>query len=119
MTAFETFLLSKGYKKYFLNKQNVFEETTKHQLSTMAVLVYYYFKGNNPNPITFGLNQRGCPPTLIHPRPEIRITNKTDNGWIMMPITDAIMTRILDSVPHQQIYNAMFDRTLVLTFSKP
>lgn len=100
LTNFEKLLIDKGYEKYRLNPRTMqFEQTDKHLFSTMGDLDYRYIHKDDPvlekikrgkkvtdddftredrkNIIAFGLHEYGKPPTLINPRPKIRIAKGT------------------------------------------
>ena len=108
MTKFEQFLLDKGYKKY-IKKDNSYIEVDTHSLSTMGNIDHRYIL--NGNEICFGLHEKGKPPTLIHPRPNIRFERE---GKILTEFWDDAMNVVLDKVDYDIILEYMYDKTKVI-----
>jgi|SRR6185437_1037155 len=141
MTAFERFLLDKGYLKYVLNCKNMkFEYTDKHEISTMVNLDHRYFHSTDTNvlnkiaagksvkekdftwedrkgEICFGLNEQGKPATLVSPRPQIRIT-RTKNGEteLISQTSDDAMNHVLQCEDFEKILKAMYDKTIMFVY---
>ena len=144
MTQFEQMLLNKGYIKYILNcKTYIFFFFFWHNISTLVNLTHSYFhrddkiilqKISNSIPIfvedntlstitledrkgeiIFGLNESKKPPTLIYPRPRIEI-KRIKEGKIITEgeYLDDSMNIVLNCVPHEEIFKAMYDNTIVL-----
>lgn len=129
MTKFEEFLISKGYVRHSISKKKgkyVIEESTgKHVFSTMGDIFYSYihpevdlFPDHVDNwfrRIDVGLHEVGKPATLISPRPRIRVSRSEEQEEYMMDESwDDNMNVVLMNVDHEKVYEAMFDRSILL-----
>jgi hypothetical protein len=137
MTQFEQMLLDKGYIKYILNcKTMKFEIPKRHTISTMVNLDHRYFHNTDTNilqkiessksvmeedftwedrkgEICFGLSEAGKPPTLISPRPQIKIKRiKEGKQVIENEQLDDSMNLVLQIIPHEEIFKAMYDKSI-------
>jgi hypothetical protein len=114
MTPFEQMLIDKGYEKYVFDCKTMKLEIAKgHVLSTIANLDHrYYHKSdvNKEQPIVFGLNESNKPPTLIYPRPRLRVNR---NGLIQDERHDDNMNVALSVIPHEEILKAMYDKRII------
>lgn len=139
MTQFEQMLLQKGYLKYILNGLTMkFEIAEAHHVSTMVNLDHRYFHHTDENilrkiasgksvlekdftwhdrkgEICFGLHEAEKPPTLISPRPRIKV-KRIKNGKHITENEerDDSMNAALLHMPHEQIFEAMYDKSIVL-----
>jgi hypothetical protein len=69
------------------------------------------------NEITFGLHQKDKPPTLIYPRPRIKIKRtKEDNIIIEDGRFDDSMNIVLQKENFNQILKAMYDKSICLKY---
>ena len=144
MTQFEQMLLNKGYVKHILNcKTMKYELARGHNISTLVNLDHRYFHrddkiilqkiSNNTSlfveddtlstitledrkgEIIFGLHESKKPPTLIYPRPRIEIKRIKDGKVITEgEYLDDSMNIVLNCVPYEEIFKAMYDNTIVL-----
>lgn len=144
MTQFEQMLLNRGYIKYILNCKTMrYELARGHNISTLVNLAHSYFhkddkiilqKISNSIPvfveegtlptitledrkgeIIFGLHESKKPPTLIYPRPRIEIKRIKDGKIIIEgEYLDDSMNIVLNYVPHEEIFKAMYDNTIIL-----
>ncbi len=144
MTAFEQFLIKKGYIKYIFDCSNGRLNIAKgHTISTMVNLDHRYIHESNKtfidkinkgfsvfkdeftkeelwSTIIFGLNERHRPPTLISPRPTIKlkkIVKDSEGGEYMTFETqdrDDAMNIILDKIDFETIFKAMYDYSIVI-----
>lgn len=141
--SFEDFLFSKGYKKYVLvmvNKKWTFKPFTNEIVSSLSNLDYRYIhesdpiidKINNNTPITeggitfedrkgeicWGLNELGKPPVLIYPRPRIIVKRLDENGHEIYEDQrrDDSMFIAAKEKTNEEIFEAMFDRTIIFEF---
>jgi hypothetical protein len=139
MTKFEQMLLDKGYLKFVLNcKTMKYEEATGHTISTMVNLDHRYFHSSDTNvlqkiatgksvmdedftwedregEICFGLHEAGRPPTLISPRPRIRIKRINEGREVVeTEIRDDSMNIVLKEFQHEEIYKAMYDKSIFI-----
>ena len=139
MTQFEQMLLDKGYIKHILNcKQMKFEIAKEHTISTMGNLDHIYFHNSDTNvlqkiasgksimeedftredrkgEICFGLYEAGRPPTLISPRPKIEVKRiKEGKEVVENEQYDDSMNVVLKDIPHKEIFEAMYDRNIVI-----
>ena len=91
MIPFERHLLNIGYKKYRY-KDDVWslEKKNHHHISSIDNVQYRYVKNDNNIDFYVGLHEYKKPPTLIYPRPKLKIDNK---NYIKYP--DDFMNRIL------------------------
>lgn len=139
MTQFEQMLLDKGYIKYILNcKTMKFEEAKGHTISTMVNLDHRYFHNTDENilqkiangisvreedftwedrkgEICFGLHESGKPPTLISPRPKIEV-KRIKEGEVVIENEqyDDSMNVVLKDIPHEEIFKAMYDKSIII-----
>lgn len=139
MTQFEQMLLNKGYIKYILNSKTMkYEIANGHTISTMVNLEHRYFHISDKNvlckieseksifnddftfedrrgEICFGLSETGKPPTLISPRPRIEV-RRINNGKevIQDEQYDDSMNVVLKDISHEEIFKAMYDRSIVI-----
>lgn len=127
MTAFENFLISKGYIRFKIEHNPLRYEIPKyHTFSTMGDLDYRYFHKDDPiiekikkkipisfedrkGEIIYGLNEYKKPPTLVYPRPIIM-----QNGWVTTPTSDDDMNKALQQFSFDEIFEAMYDSTITL-----
>lgn len=119
MTRFEQMLLDKGYIKHILNcKTMKFEEAKGHTISTMVNLDHRYVHNTDENIlriICFGLHEAGKPPTLISPRPRIEVKRIKDGKEIIEnELYDDSMNVVLKNIPHEEIYKAMYDKSIII-----
>lgn len=137
MTQFEQMLLDKGYIKHVLNcKTMKFEIAKGHAISTMVNLDHRYFHEKDENilrkiasgksvmekdftwedrkgEICFGLHESGKPPTLISPRPRIKIKRIKDGKELIEDEQwDDCMNVVLKDIPHEEIFKAMYDKSI-------
>lgn len=134
MTNFEKFLIEHGYQKYILNcKTMKYERTDTHTVSTLSNLDHRYFhvsdlpanqnihegkpvtewgEGERKGEIVFGLSEFGKPPTLISPRPKIRINR---DGVTLNQTMDDVMNIVLMNFTPERIYDAMYSPNIILT----
>lgn len=133
MTSFEQFLIDKGCIKFVLNlRTKKYEVATNHTLSTLVNLDHRYIHHSDEdllmkiaagksymdedftmeqrkNEIIFGLNERDKPATLIYPRPKMQTGD--------IPTTclgDDCMNAALQQFSPEEIFQAMYDRSIVL-----
>ena len=139
MTQFEQMLLDKGYIKYILNcKTMKFEVAKEHTISTMVNIDHRYFHKSDTNilnkiqigksvmdndftwddrkgEICFGLHEVGKPPTLISPRPKIEVKRIKDGKEIVQDEQfDDSMNLVLKDIAHEEIFKAMYDKSIVI-----
>ena len=139
MTQFEQMLLDKGYIKHIFNSKTMKFETAKgHTISTMVNLDHRYFHNTDANvlqkiascksvmeedftwedrkgEICFGLHEVGKPPTLISPRPRIEVKRIKDGKEVIEnEQLDDSMNVVLKDIPHEEIFKAMYDKSIVI-----
>lgn len=140
--AFETYLIGKGYIKHILNcKTMKFEIAKGHTISTMVNLDHRYIHNSDKNlldkiaagksvmdddftwddrkgEIVFGLNEAYKPPTLCCPRPMIIVKRKDKEGNVYFENQqmDDSMNIVLKEISFDQIFEAMFDKSIVFEF---
>ena len=137
MTTFEQMLLDNGYIKYILNcKSMKFEKAKGHILSTMSNLDHIYFHKDDLNvlqkindgksimdkdftskdrkgEICFGLHEVGKPPTLISPRPRIKVKRiMCGKEYIETEKCDNSMNIVLSKYSSDEIYKAMYNKNI-------
>jgi len=137
MTQFEQMLLDKGYIKHILNcKTMKFEIAKGHTISTMVNLDHRYFHNTDTNilqkitsgksvmdedftwedrkgEVCFGLHEAGKPSTLISPRPRIRVKRIKDGKEVIENEQwDDSMNVVLKDIPHEEIFKAMYDKSI-------
>lgn len=125
MTGFENFLINKDYIKHRLSRtvKGKFEDCTnkRHEITIMGNISYTYIRKDSifhnkikqglttytgitfddraNNEIIFGLNEVNKPPTLISPRPIIRMKKHTPSSIkgriIEYPVDDNMMNTCL------------------------
>lgn len=145
MNEFENMLIEKGYIKHILNtKTRVFEQTDKHILSTMVNLAHFYihksedvvlkkiqegvsvdspdlYNAYKKELICFGLHETGKPPTLIYPRPKIRVKrevcfNGKKSTVIEREEFDNSMNLVLMKEKPERIFKSLFDDSIVFEY---
>ena len=139
MTQFEQMLLDKGYIKHILNcKTMKFETAKRHTISTMVNINHRYFHKTDENilqkiangesvmeedftwedrkgEICFGIHERGKPPTLISPRPRIEVKRIKDSKEVIENEQyDDSMNVVLKYIPHEEIFKAMYDKSIII-----
>ena len=141
MTNFENMLIDKGYIKHVLNGKTMKYEIAKnHVISTMVNLDHRYIHktdevllkkieqgksvmdddftfDDRKGVICFGLHEANKPPTLIRPRPKIRVKrireyNGEKQTVIESEIFDDSMNLILQKEKPEQIFKALFDSSI-------
>tara|TARA_R100001244_G_scaffold97404_1_gene72938 strand:- start:333 stop:851 length:519 start_codon:yes stop_codon:yes gene_type:complete len=125
-SSFEEYLLEIGYKPFEYNHNNKgweYEPVKRYSISTMGHLDYTYIKGDRK--IVFGLNEIKKPPTLKCPRPSMVDTeyvkefaekNNVDNfNWsCVVSDFDDVMIKTLMNFSNKEVYEAIFDKTIIL-----
>lgn len=112
--------------KAFRNKK---DGLTPDDMADFSTMVYggtqrVYIKDDIS--IIWGLSEMGKPPTLIYPRPNIKGGNASnlskediDKNFLIGGIffnTDDDINRILRTHSNEEIYEAMFDKSIILEF---
>jgi hypothetical protein len=138
MTGFEQYLIENGWLKFRLNLKTMrYEKAVGHELSTMTNITHHYFHetdkevlskidrgvavGNGgisyadrKNEIVFGLHEVGNPPTLIRPRPRLRVRRKRNSEIVIEDETlDANMHVALEKINEEIILTAMFTQIVI------
>lgn len=145
MTGFEEFLINKGYIMFAFNaKEMKYYKPKTHTISTMANLGHIYIHKSDANllnkieqgksvmeddfnwedrknEIVFGLHEGGKPPTLISPRPRIKIKRTITKNSIRKEVviteqSDDAMNIVLSKVDPIIIYKAMYDNSICFDF---
>jgi hypothetical protein len=143
MTKFEEFLVDKGYIMYAFDfKENKFYKPKVHIISTMTNIRHFYIhnsdtdllkrieKEENPNnfslkdfekTIIYGLSEKDKPSTLISPRPRIlvkrfRTYNEQQYKVIESEKNDDSMNIVISKINFEDIYKAMYDKSIVFKF---
>ena len=145
MTRFEGFLIDKGYGTYIFNcKDMKYQKANGHIISTMVNLDHRYIHNTDTNlldkinkrksvmdedftwddrkgEICFGLHEKDKPPTLISPRPRIRIqktiiieSKKVD--IVLTEMHDDAMNIVLKEIEYEDIFKAMYDKSICFNF---
>lgn len=137
MTDFEKYITDLGYVRCIGSIP-----TNNYCYSTLRDIQYTYIK-EDYTPIIFGLNQKGFPPTLIHPRPKIKmkirskpthtkqghtvyfyggtrkvVFNKTLKNDIIEidELSDIAMNRVLEEESPEKIYKALKDNEIIFKY---
>jgi hypothetical protein len=136
MTSFENFLIEKGYIRFaFDATKGKYYQPKLYVISTMSNLGHLYIhesdvnllskikedKSITPedrkNEIIFGLHEKDRPPTLIYPRPKIKVTRtKEDNIIIEDEQFDDSMNIVLQKENFNQILKAMYDKSICFEY---
>jgi hypothetical protein len=136
MTAFENFLIEKGYIRFaFDAAKGKYYEPKLYVISTMSNLGHLYIhesdvnllskikedKSITPedrkNEIIFGLHEKDRPPTLIYPRPRIKIKRtKEDKIIIEDEQFDDSMNIVLQKENFNQILKAMYNKSICFEY---
>lgn len=99
-----------------------FQDKSNNHFSSMVLggLSNYYIKDNNfDNPIIWGMNQINFPPCLIYPRPFIKgYMEINDIKMLVDQNYDALVMRCFEKENHLDIFNAMFDNSILFDYSK-
>ena len=119
MNKFTDYLIDKGYKPF---ERNVTKEgkveyvKPRSYFSSMGMVSLVYVKGDKE--IRVGLSEKGLPPTLMHPRPRMYSKKETilEDGTLLNGIyaqnSDKWMNRVLQNENVEDIYKALFDRSI-------
>lgn len=145
MTKFEGFLIDKGYIMFAFNaKEMKYYKPKEHIISTMVNLGHSYIHNSDTNllnkieqgksvmeedftwedrkkEIVFGLREKDKPPTLISPRPKIRVKRlRTINDKQIEVIEtqdfDDSMNIVLSKIDFEDIFKAMYDNSICFDF---
>lgn len=123
MTNFEEFLIEKGYVKYVYNsKDKRYYKPKAHIISTMENICHIYIKDNKEEEkIVFGLSEKDKPPTLIYPRPRIRVKKLINFNNELIQITqneqeDNSMNIVLSKINFEETFKAMYDKSICFEF---
>jgi hypothetical protein len=136
MTSFENFLIEKGYIRFaFDAAKRKYYQPKLYVISTMSNLGHLYIhksdvnllskikedKSITPedreNEVIFGLHEKDRPPTLIYPRPRIKIKRtKEDNIIIEDEQFDDSMNIVLQKENFNQILKAMYDKSIIFEY---
>ena len=84
----------------------MYSKNGNHFVSTQSNIHIHYVKGNKR--IIFGLSEKGKPPTLIYPRPRLKEYIQYSSYG------DDAMNRVLASVSHDDLHEALFDQEILL-----
>ena len=138
MTIFELELIDKGYLEFTFNCKTMKYEIGHKIISTMVNLDQRYIHKDNrlmldkinlgisilddsfpfeclKGEIAFGLNEANKPPTLLYPRPRIEIKRMLDGVIVCEDqCKDDNMNLVLMAMPFEQIFEAMFDRSILI-----
>ena len=120
-SGFENYLIDKGYIPHsYSAKTEILEPTEKEGYSSMSVLRLVYIHPNDEDcKIIYGLNQYPFPPTLISPRPNIRIYTETEDCILVKDEQrDEVMIEVMQKETYDDIYNAMKDKSKVFEYGK-
>jgi hypothetical protein len=135
-TAFEKFLVEKGYVPHRVDfKTNVLTEITGHYFYSSTGLGSILFVPKDGvmfekiqkkdfdsitsedvlTCISFGLGQVDSPPTLLYPRPRICVLRDHPVYGVLEggEGDDQNMTHVLETFPFETIFEAMFDKFTV------
>ena len=114
----QDYLIEKGFETYRkrynrkLKEWEYIKETKDNDFfSTMSDLDIRYIKDKIE--IVYGLHEHGKPPTLIFPRPNIKVLReegKTDEEF------DDNMNICLQKETPKDIFKAMFDKSITFTY---
>lgn len=131
MIAFEKWLIDvKKYKKYrhvFYNKKeskHIYEFTDRDLVSSMGDLSYSYFldencKDTNYKGIIIGLNEYQYPPTLLFPRPKIKVIKEDDDLHLKYKSNideyskDIYINYVLNTCSFDEIFERIFDKSKI------
>lgn len=141
MTGFENFLIDKGYIKFaFDAEKGKYYQPGNYVISTMSNLGHLYIhesdinllskinegKSTRNNSITledrkneiiYGLHEKNKPPTLIQPRPKIKVKRKKeDNIVIEDEQYDDSMNITLQQIEYETIFKGMYDKSICFEF---
>lgn len=132
-TDFENKLIDNGYLAFSLNHKSMKYDKPKN-ISTMENIDTRYFHKSDPilekiekgitlneiswddrkGEICFGLHERDKPPTLIYPRPIIKVKRIIDDKLIIQDqCYDDSMNVVLRIIPSDKILEAMYDNDIV------
>ena len=117
----EEYIIKQGYKPFRQVDGKLIpeEESGISSYSTMVKggIQKIYTKEGSPN-IYYGLSEYGKPPTLIEPRPCIELKMLEEGKYyIMNEQSDDAVNRCLREEPVEEVYKAMFDRSIEFNYS--
>jgi hypothetical protein len=104
--SFEVFLQSKRYEPfmYDYNQKKVVHAKGDYPSSMDLVSIQWKLSADHPKGFSTGLNEKGMPPTLIHPRPIIQ-----DNKTRSTICRDFSMARIFAKFTNEEIYDSIIN----------
>ena len=138
--------LNKNYNKNNNKYFTKYEAAPKHLLSSLGDMAYTYIHKSDvallkkikeghgftfnekseeefKNTILFGLNEHNMPPTLLRPRPKIRVIRERSfgNGKKMNVLEteffDNSMNVVLLQEDYETIFKAMYDHSIVFEYN--
>ena len=116
--SFKQFLIDKGFKPYskqFIKGEHKYMPPVDYSSMTSGGCDKRYIKGDVE--IIFGLNEIHHPPTLIYPRPNINVKRlHNENIVLEHEQFDRNMDVVLQNVDYEEIFKAMFDKSIVFEF---
>lgn len=149
MTSFEKYLQQIGYIKHAFDSSKMqYYIPTRHIISTMSNLAHVYIHSTDKvlldkiekekkvtlekesdlitfadrsKEIVFGLHEHGKPPTLITPRPNIKVKRKEIIDGVEQIVTytqwfDDSMNVALSKQTPEEIYKAMYDENIIFEY---
>lgn len=149
MTSFEKYLEQIGYIKHAFDSSKMqYYIPERHIISTMSNLAHVYIHSTDSvllgkisqgkkvtsdkesdlitfadrtKEIVFGLHEHGKPPTLITPRPNIKVKRKEIVDGVEQVVTytelfDDSMNVALSKQTPEEIYNAMYNESIVFEY---
>jgi hypothetical protein len=140
MNSFEKYLIENGYIMFAFDASKMqYYKPQRHTISTMVNLGHIYIHESDrvlldkieqgkkvigedcitafdrKNEIIFGLSEKDKPPTLIRPRPRIKVSRTIEGKtYFQDEQYDDSMNIVLSKFSHEEIYKAMFDKSIVL-----
>ena len=142
MTSFEKYLIEKGYIMFAFDVIKMqYYKPERHVISTMTNLGHIYIHKSDKvildkivqgkrvvgedcitfedrkNEIVFGLSEKDKPPTLISPRPRIKIKRSINGNTVFdYENMDDSVNIVLSKENHGKILNAMYDKNIVFEY---
>ena len=101
---------------YFRNRESENDFST---MRTGGITAYYVKNKDFKDTIAFGLNEAGKPPTLIRPRPNIRLKRFKANSTgteVIDNLYDDAMNHCLKNEDNEYIFKAMFDKSICFEY---
>lgn len=119
VSKFEEYIIDKGFIPHVYDKKDgwiPFKGITISYSTYGPMYMCYKLEDLN---IVYGLHEMGHPPTLISPRPKIKLTriNKDDIPTITNELYDSTIDILFQKESVETIYNSLFNKDIAFEYT--